>query len=97
MSNIRSSASSTRGLPFRSSQLRKVNPKILLTSQQEPVGPSMEATVSPINPLGLSKPATVPLRRVCMLWTHDDSFSSEEVLINFSQFPASGIIAGDLL
>lgn len=97
MSNIRPSASSKRGLPFRSSQLRKVSPKSLLTGQQEPVSPSMEPTVSPINPPGPLKPTTVSLPRVCMLSTHDDSFSSEEVLVNLSQFPHGSIIAGDLL
>lgn len=94
MSDIRSS---NRGLPFRSSHLRKVSPKSLLIDQEEPLSSSMEPTVSPINSPGPLKPATVSLRRVCMLWTHDDSFSSEEVLVNFSQFPLGSIIAGDLL
>lgn len=58
---------------------------------------SMESTVSPINPPGPLKPTTASLPRVCMLWTHDDSFSLEEVLVNFSQFPDGSIIAGDLL
>ncbi len=94
---MRASASSKRGLPFRSSHLRKVSPKTLLTGQQELISPSTEPTVSPINPPGPLKPATVSLPRVCMLWTHDDSFSSEEVLLNFSQFPEGTIIAGDLV
>ena len=94
---MRASASSKRGLPFRSSHLRKVSPQTLLTGQQELVSPSTEPTVSPINPPGPLKPATVSLPRVCMLWTHDDSFSSDEVLLNFSQFPEGTIIAGDLV
>lgn len=94
MSNIRASASSTRGLPFRGSHLRKVNPGSLLTDQQEP---SIKPIVSPTKPLGALKPATASLRRVCMLWTHDESFSAEEVLVNFSQFPIGSINSGDLL
>lgn len=97
MSNIRASVSSKRGLPFQSSHLRKFSPKSLPTAQQEHVSPNMGPTVSPINTLGPLKPTTVSLRRVCMLWTHDDSFSSEEVLVNFSQFPGTNIVAGDLL
>lgn len=57
----------------------------------------MEPTQSPINSPGPLKPASVSLPRVFMLWTHDDSFSSDEVLLNFNQFPEGSIIAGDLL
>lgn len=94
MSSIRASAS---GLPFRSSHLHKISPVSLVTDQKEPIGSSMEPTVCPTNPLESLKPATASLRRICMLWTHDESFSSEEVLVNFSQFPTGSIIAGALL
>lgn len=97
MSNIRASASSTRGLPFRGSHLRKVSPGSLLTDQHESISSSMKPTVSPTNPLGPLKPATASLRQVCMLWTHDESFSAEEVIVNLSQFPVGSITAGDLL
>lgn len=97
MSSIRHLASSTRGLPFRGSYLRKVSPGSLLTDQQESTSSSMQPKVSPANPPGPLKPATPSLRQVCMLWTHDEPFSVEEVLVNLSQFPAGSINAGDLL
>lgn len=65
--------------------------------QQEPISPSLEAVVSPTDPSGLLKSSNAPLRRVCIVWTHDEAFSMDDVIVNLNQFPTDSINTGDLL
>jgi SEA/GATOR complex protein SEA1/DEPDC5 len=42
-----------------------------------------------------SVPVKLPIERVCVLWSHDEAFSKEEVVINLDLFP--DVRAGELL
>jgi hypothetical protein len=36
------------------------------------------------------------VQRICTLWVHEDSFSREDVILNFALFPKGSMRAGDL-
>ncbi|KAI9765893.1 MAG: vacuolar membrane-associated protein iml1 [Geoglossum simile] len=36
------------------------------------------------------------IQRICTLWVHEDSFSREDVILNFALFPKGSVRAGDL-
>lgn len=95
MSNPRASAS--RGLPFRSSHLRQVSTGSSMTGQHGLTNSGLEALRSSANFAGWAKSSNAPVRRLCSLWIHDESFSTEDVLVNLSQFPTDKINIGDLL
>jgi hypothetical protein len=46
---------------------------------------------------GSSMDGRETVERRCVLWTHDEAFSKEEVVLNLDLFPAGGVKAGDLM
>lgn len=96
MSNPRALASS-RESPFRSSRFRKVSLGGDTAVPYESLRLEAEDKGSTPGFVGSGKNPSASTRRLCTLWIHDESFSTDDVVLNLNQFPTDSIHVGDLL
>lgn len=81
---------------FRSSHLRQVS---ISSSTARPESSNHPGRVveQPVDNSQIEKLSELPFDQIYSLWIHDESFSTDDVLINISQIHANNIKGGDLM
>ena len=90
-------ASSLSKANLRASHLRQASGSDYTFRPETPSQSGMGAVVDLIDKIDYSKNIKPPFRQICSVWIHDESFSTDDILVNTSQIKTNNIKAGDFV